>query len=141
MTDYRRDHTAAAVRARLAGLDEWRAETARAMKEDSALLPRVLKLVRELQIPLVYHTHRSDRSQPGYPDLHIVGLGGDLYRELKRETGAVTDAQQEWLERLAALGHDTGVWRPSDLMSGRIAEELAAIRTAQTPALTGTGET
>lgn len=130
MTDYRRDHLAAAVRGRLASLDEWRAEEARSMPEDRVLLPRVIAVCKQVGL-LWYHTHRSDRSPAGYPDLHIVGLGADLYRELKKESGAVTEAQQVWLGSLEELGYDVGVWRPSDLLSGRVAEQLAAIRSAR----------
>jgi hypothetical protein len=139
VVDYRRDHLAAAVRERLARLDPMRAEAARAMPEDKVLLPRVIGLCRQTGQKAWYHTHRSDRSEAGYPDLHIVGAGGSLFRELKRETGKVTDEQQRWLSLLAALGYDVGVWRPSDLLNGRIAVELTAVRSAAS-ALTGTVE-
>lgn len=129
MTDYRRDHLAAAVRERLAALDPWRAQTAAAMLEDE-LLQAVVAQCHTFGL-LVYHTHRSDRSEPGFPDLVIVGHGGLLFRELKRENGAVTEAQQVWLGLLEELGYDVGVWRSSDLLSGRITEQLTAIRTAK----------
>jgi hypothetical protein len=125
IVDYRRDHLAAARRVRLGALDPWRAQAAAAMAE-ARLLAEVERHCRELGLDW-YHTWRSDRSNAGYPDLHVVGTAS-LFRELKTETGRVTDPQQHWLARLAAAGHDVGVWRPSDLLGGRVAAELAAIR-------------
>ncbi len=57
----------------------------------------------------------------------IAGAGGVLVRELKREGKNPTREQQQWLDFLAAAGIDAGVWRPSDLVSGRIARELAVV--------------
>jgi hypothetical protein len=74
-----------------------------------------------------YHTFDSRKSDPGWPDLVAAGVGGLLFRELKTETRKPTRAQQEWLDVLAAAGADAGVWRPSDLLSGRVGRELAAI--------------
>lgn len=71
-----------------------------------------------------YHTFDSRRSQPGFPDLVIVGRGGILYRELKTETGKVSAAQQAWLDALKAVGADARVWRPEDLNSGTIWREI-----------------
>ncbi len=65
----------------------------------------------------------------GFPDLTIVG-GWVMFRELKSDTGRVSAAQREWLERLEAAVADVGVWRPEDLHSGRIAKELTACRRA-----------
>jgi hypothetical protein len=130
VTDYRRDHLASARNERLAALDPWRAQTAAGMLEDSELLPQVQQLCKQLRV-LVYHTHRSDLSEPGFPDIVAAGNGGLLFRELKTEKGAVSEAQQLWLGQLEVLGYDVGVWRPSDLLSGRIAEQLAAIRSTQ----------
>lgn len=117
-------HLAAAVRGRLATLNQWQADTARLMTEDS-LLEFVRRDCRQLGL-LVYHTHRSDRSEPGFPDLVILGAGGLLYRELKKEAGKVTSAQDEWLTALVRnAGADAGVWRPSDYVTGRIPTQLA----------------
>jgi hypothetical protein len=86
--------------------------------------------VREMAMKLgylVYHTHDSRRSEPGYPDLTIVGHGRLLVRELKRQSdrlGRVTPKQREWLAALADAGVDAGVWRPADLLSGQILDEL-----------------
>lgn len=120
------DHTAAAVRDRLANLPARRADLARRMSEN-VLLSEVRRACQHLGL-LVYHTHRSDLSEPGFPDLVIVGRSGLLYRELKRETGKVTPEQHAWLDALDAVGQDAGVWRPSDWLSGRVTEQLAAVR-------------
>jgi hypothetical protein len=50
-----------------------------------------------------------------------------LFRELKTQRGRVTAEQREWLHALLAAGQDAGVWRPEDLLSGRIQRELTAI--------------
>jgi hypothetical protein len=72
---------------------------------------------------LAYHTHRSDRSEPGYPDWHFLGHWS-MFRELKRQKGRVTPEQKIWLTKLQHLGIDADIWRPSDLYSGRIAQEM-----------------
>ena len=53
----------------------------------------------------------------GWPDLVLAhrDKGRTIYAELKSETGKVSEAQQEWLEVLAANpGNDVFTWRPSD---------------------------
>ena len=62
----------------------------------------------------VYHTHDSRRSEPGYPDLHLVheGRGLSLFRELKTQTGKLMPAQIAWQRALTAAGVDVDVWRP-----------------------------
>ena len=75
---------------------------------------------------LSYHTRDSRRSVRGFPDFVIAG-SHVLFRELKREKGRVSEEQREWLHALSVAGADAGIWWPRDLMSGRIAEELAAI--------------
>lgn len=62
----------------------------------------------------VYHTLRSEGSEPGWPDLVLSRDDVILFRELKTEKGKVSKAQQEWIDRLLAAGLDAGVWRPSD---------------------------
>lgn len=61
---------------------------------------------------LVYHTYDSRRSTPGFPDLVLV-REQVLYRELKAEKGKTTNAQNEWLQKLAYAGADVQIWRPS----------------------------
>jgi hypothetical protein len=99
------------------------------MSEDrgpDSLDAHIRRLTSDLGL-LRYHTHDSRRSPGGFPDLVCVGPGGVLFRELKREGRNPTPAQQRWLDALTAAGSDAGVWRPSDLLSGRIARELAGI--------------
>lgn len=74
-----------------------------------------------------FHTLRPKGSPAGFPDDVILGPGGVLYRELKREGKNPTPDQQAWLDGLSATGHDAGVWRPTDWYSGRIMAELRAV--------------
>lgn len=70
----------------------------------------------------------------GYPDLTIVGAGGILFRELKAARGAPSPEQKVWLAKLNAVG-DADIWKPDDLHSGRIEQELKSIRKAAIPQL------
>lgn len=66
----------------------------------------------------------------GWPDLVLAGPAGVLFRELKSARGVPSEEQRLWLGALRAAGQDAGLWRPTDWRSGRILEELRAIRTA-----------
>ena len=88
----------------------------------------------ELKGWLVYHTHDSRRSQPGFPDLTMVRNGRLIFAEVKREDGVTTDKQTAWLIDLRQVADDieenilicppiSGIrhaflevhlWRPSD---------------------------
>lgn len=72
----------------------------------------VLEACKVLRLQ-VYHTHDSRRSQPGFPDLVIVGRAVEFW-ELKSETGKVTPEQREWQDRLRTAGATSEVFRPSD---------------------------
>lgn len=98
-----------------------------ARMSEKKLLEHVRRIVRDLGL-LCYHTHRSERSEPGYPDLHVCGPGGSIFVELKTAKGKVTAAQQQWLEMLARGGSIAVVRRPEHLVSGQIARELATLR-------------
>lgn len=103
----------------------YHAAVAKAMTED-ALMAEIATLCRDLGL-LAYHTHNSRRSTSGYPDWHIVGPSGSLFRECKDEKRKATATQNEWITALRAVGHDADVWRPRDLVSGRIRRELLGI--------------
>lgn len=75
-----------------------------------------------------YHTHRSDRSPAGFPDLVLVrvkdGQARLIFAELKRQNpqkGRTTKAQRGWLDDLRAVAEATGgtvevyLWRPLDM--------------------------
>jgi len=74
-----------------------------------------------------YHPWISVRSEKGWPDLAICGRRL-IFRELKNDTNKPTAAQEEWGDWLLAAGQDWRVWRPADLRSGRIQNELLEIR-------------
>jgi hypothetical protein len=63
---------------------------------------------------LFYHTWRSDHSQPGFPDLVLIRGEQVLFRELKREGGTLSVAQERWRDALIAAGCDWRMWKPSD---------------------------
>jgi hypothetical protein len=75
-----------------------------------------------------YHTYDSRRSARGWPDLALVGKRGFITRELKSAHGTVTAEQEGWGMRLRQAGVDWAIWRPADLLSGRIENELRVIR-------------
>ena len=79
--------------------------------------------------PQIRRQHNSDsrRAHEGFPDWVLAGAGGMLVWELKREALSPTPEQQAWLDDFTAAGIPAGCRRPSDLLSGRIARELAAL--------------
>lgn len=94
---------------------------------EAALLSQVRELAQSTGW-MTYHTYRSDRSEPGFPDLVLMRHPLLLFRELKTDRGRLTPDQRCWLEELLACGQDAGVWRPADLRGGRIAAELTRAR-------------
>ena len=92
---------------------------------------------------LVHHTRPARLSSggwrtpiqghPGFVDLVKVRQWRVIFAELKRQTGRVSADQTVWLDELAqaaAGGHltpptvEVDLWRPSDWLSGAIAETL-----------------
>ena len=66
----------------------------------------------------VYHTHRSERSEPGFPDLVAVHAARQqtIYAELKGNPsgvpGTLTAEQIAWLTALTAAGNRCYAWWP-----------------------------
>jgi VRR-NUC domain len=81
---------------------------------EKAFLAQVRYLARQFGW-MEYHTHRSDRSTPGFPDLCLCRPPSIMMAELKTETGKLTEAQKQWLEAFSACGIETHVWRPADM--------------------------
>lgn len=73
---------------------------------------------------LAYHTRDSRRSIPGFPDWCFAGARGVMFRECKQQRGHLRLEQSRWLQVLRQAGADADVWRPADLLSGRITREL-----------------
>ena len=64
---------------------------------------------------LVYHTHDSRRSEPGFPDLIMVRGTRMIAAEVKSVSGRVSQAQQAWLDAIGAVDAVSAhVWRPDD---------------------------
>lgn len=104
---------------------EYRQKALQGLKE-TPFQRQIIQVAKGLGL-LCYHTYDSRRSEPGFPDLVIVG-SRTIFRELKTMTGRVTKEQKLWLERLNASGQDAKVWRPSDLADGTIQRELTNLR-------------
>lgn len=77
---------------------------------------------------LVYHTHDSRGSRPGFPDLTMVSKGKNrlIFAELKTEKGHLQIDQQYWKEHLEGVSHiEYYLWRPKDWNSGFINKILS----------------
>lgn len=59
-----------------------------------------------------YHTYRSDRSDPGFPDdvMLNTSTGRMLYIEGKRESGRLSTDQVCWLDDLALVKQKSDIW-------------------------------
>lgn len=96
------------------------------MMSEAELEEQIRDACKKLGV-LRFHVRFSLGTTAGLPDDILIGPGGILWRECKKETGKPTPAQQKTGEALLAAGQDWAVWRPSDWLSGRIARELAAV--------------
>lgn len=130
---------------------EYQRAAARAMTE-AQLLDAVLGTPRKPGLALAlgwrgYHTHRSQHSPAGFPDLALVKDGRLVFAELKTERGKTTDDQDAWLEDLGMVAAsavnvdsltddshadrviadpvvEVYLWRPTDLLDGTIGRIL-----------------
>lgn len=89
------------------------------------MIARIRQLAEHLSLT-IYHCHDSRGSDPGFPDLVIVGRAV-LWRELKPEQGDLRFYQRLWARRLRAAGQNFSIWRPADWHSGRIRRELEVL--------------
>jgi len=98
---------------------------------EKQLMQNVIDLARMLGC-LTFHTYDSRRSEPGFPDLVIVGkrrVKGEsprvIFAELKSQTGRLSHAQRLWIEALNQCRQaEVYVWRPSDWSTGEIEQVL-----------------
>ena len=79
---------------------------------------------------LTYHVHDSRRSEPGFPDLWILGFGILIVLETKAGNNTVTVEQQRWLEELRnasvdAREYNVDRWKQGDRS---IVDELMAAK-------------
>ena len=100
--------------------------TVAAAMSEAELEEHVRAICKDLGVIRI-HVRNSRGTTPGVPDDILIGPRGILWRELKTMRGKVTPAQQEIGRALVAAGQDYGVWRPSLLLTGVIAHELAGI--------------
>lgn len=73
-----------------------------------------------------YHTFRSDRSEPGWPDEALVRERLVLL-ELKSETGRLSEPQRDWLSALTKANVEVYVVRPRHL---ELLAQVLAVRTS-----------
>lgn len=73
---------------------------------------------------MVYFTHDSRRSPGGFPDLVLVRKDRLVFAELKTMKGRFRPGQWEWLNCLDNHA-EVYVWRPIDLLAGRINDVLS----------------
>lgn len=113
--------------------DDYRRMLADSMREigRDGLQERVRRRVRDLGLyDFYYHTWSAKKSNPGYPDIHIIIPKGppggfrDVYMELKRQDPKKyqpSDDQRKWLNILSWLpGREVYLFRPLDLLDGTI---------------------
>ena len=78
-------------------------------------LQQVITLARQRGY-LVYHTHNSQKSAPGWPDVAFAKAASPLYLvELKTTHGQLSGHQRLWIDTLRqTTGLVVEVWRPDD---------------------------
>ena len=114
-------------------IDEQTAK-ARAMSE-SQLFDEVAKILKRCgwryhHVPAT--AYRKNHIRRGFPDITAVKGVRLLFMELKREGQALSDEQVEWMNDLLLVQVVSDkciqylVFRPSDLLAGRIDEVLAS---------------
>ena len=90
------------------------------------------RILKDLEDRLWFrHETDSRGAREGWPDWTLMRRcdedGAAMFWELKKEKGQPTKAQAECMALMKAAGLNVGIRRPSDLLSGRMARELAAL--------------
>lgn len=98
-----------------------------AQMSEARLIGAIRRLCNEGGL-LMYHARDSRGSEPGLPDLIIVGPGGVIYRELKPQQGDLRWHQRRWFSALRRARQSCEIWRPSDWFNGRIQLELQMLK-------------
>lgn len=96
-------------------------------------MQQMVEQVASLHGVAAFHSAISIRSNPGFPDLVLVGPGGVLFRELKIDGGRVSEHQKFWIAALREGGADAGLWWEADWRSGLILREIKALGRLVTP--------
>ena len=93
---------------------------------ESQFQSAVIELAKLNGYRLIYHTHDSRRSVPGFPDLVLVSEHRQraLFRELRTTKGRLTPEQFDWIGSMQLAKLNAGVWRPEDLTNGHILNDL-----------------
>ena len=101
---------------------EARLQQANAMSEKE--LQALIIELAELKGWLVYHTHDSRRSNPGFPDLCMVKWKRVVFAELKTQKGRRTPKQIVWGESLQLSDAEYYLWRPLDWLDRTVAKVI-----------------
>lgn len=82
---------------------------------ESAFQAQIKRLAQACGWELFYHTYRSERSDPGFPDCVMVREDRIIMAELKldRDYSQPSADQQAWLDGLAMTCVEVYLWRPS----------------------------
>lgn len=91
------------------------------------LIAEILALCQKHQLEAFYWPDSRKARRRGWPDLAISGKAGWRFREVKTAFGRLSSEQRHVGYTMAAAGFDWDVWRPADLQSGLIEDELRRI--------------
>lgn len=107
--------------------DVWMMQ-ARAMKEDE-LQSKVIGLAKQLRWRW-FHPPRAvnEKIEAGFLDLTMLKAGRCVVAELKQQAKYPTPEQRAWMDDWALVaGVEVHLWRPYDLICGRVAAVLRGV--------------
>lgn len=94
---------------------------------EAQLAHAVRDLARRYKVRAVHlPDSRGAIGAAGMPDWILIG-SAVIWRELKTAMGTLEGDQVAWKYELLTARQDWDIWRPLDLETGRIAQELQAI--------------